>query len=514
MEDLELKLAVTRLEKLLRRMPSEEQKITTKDYNIELRHPIDLTGTKDYDYLIADFSSPLPPYWIHQRNSTVKTYVDELIKLGIKGKDVRRLNFQLACTRMPISLRIWNPLSLVFGSLGIPLGFVVHVRQCGNLTRFSERLGRPSINRPSGKLIWLHASSLGEVKQLTDLATRIQDELDVTVLVTTQTGSSAHWVETTLPNTLYQFAPLDTRSSIQNFLTYWQPDILVIAENELWPHMMQETARAGIMIVQIGARISKTRRRFPKTTGFLISNFSLITCPTKNVQADLIKTGVDDEIIYVSGDARLSRPPLPVDNKWKIDISNEIGPRRVWTAASTHKSDIEIVLDAHQLLSKTLDTLLIIAPRHMTDVFAIQRACFKRKLKFSLRSTCDKIDSSINVYIVDSFNELGTLFCLSKAVYLGGGFGGEGGHNPYEPHAFECYILSGPSVQNYQHAFDHLIDVERASYVSDARDLSRSIQKGWEKMNLGESPPIKPLRHRENSFDTEKEIINILRKMN
>lgn len=62
--------------------------------------------------------------------------------------------------------------------------------------RFGERLGNASIERPEGKLVWLHGASVGEAISLLPLIGAIQEKYgDYTILVTTGTVTSAALLE-------------------------------------------------------------------------------------------------------------------------------------------------------------------------------------------------------------------------------------------------------------------------------------------------------------------------------
>ena len=53
--------------------------------------------------------------------------------------------------------------------------------------------------------------------------------------------------------------------------------------------------------------------------------------------------------------------------------------------------------------------------------------------------------SDCNLYIMDSFGEMGSLFNLT-VNHAGGLFVPKGGHNPLEPAAFGLPIIAGPHI--------------------------------------------------------------------
>lgn len=45
-----------------------------------------------------------------------------------------------------------------------------------------------------------------------------------------------------------QFAPLDIPSTMDAFLRYWRPNIVMLMESELWPNLIMSAARNGVSI--------------------------------------------------------------------------------------------------------------------------------------------------------------------------------------------------------------------------------------------------------------------------
>ncbi len=483
MDDADLRYAAIRLDLGLRRLPFKEGHAVVPGGRIDLEHPTDLEGNKDADYLVARFPRDLPPFWLHRHAGLTDSYARELARQNVAAADVLNWEWRLAKAgqtgEMPWPLTLLRLTLRVLWPVLWLCGVILHLREVGRLSRIGERFGWTNRGRPDCRIVWLHAASLGEAKQLREIIAKLQAEPDVAVVVTTFTASSAAWLAQDCPQAVHQYAPIDTAGCVSRFLDHWRPDTLIIAENELWPEMIVKSAEAGLVLMQVGARPSRTRRRFARSVGFLLNHFAVITCITQKVRGELIDCGVDPARIVLGQDARKATARLPVDERTRQEFARQIGKRNVWVAASTHGSDLDVVLGAHRQLAISAAPLLIIAPRHPRDASGVRTACLRHGFKIAQRSKGEAVADDTDVYIADSFGELGTFFSLTRIVYLGGGLGGEGGHNPYEPAAFGCALLSGPRVENFEHAFQTFRDERIAEFIETPEQLSRSVMAFW-----------------------------------
>ena len=100
--------------------------------------------------------------------------------------------------------------------------------------RLHERLGRAERPRPPGRLVWLHAVSVGESLSLLPLIAALQARPDLSLLVTSGTVTSAELLALRLPaGVIHQFAPVDAPGAVRRFLDYWRPDAGLFVESEL-----------------------------------------------------------------------------------------------------------------------------------------------------------------------------------------------------------------------------------------------------------------------------------------
>ena len=345
----------------------------------------------------------------------------------------------------------------------------LHRRMGADPKRFPERLGQ---NGPDTQqdVIWFHAASLGEVKQIGPLMEYLHQTAQIQILVTTTTATGAEWVAKEMPDAIHRFAPIDTPSAVRRFLSSWSIMAAIHVEGDLWPRLVRETQNRGIPQVLLNARHSRTRDRLPAVFASLFHPFALITCRSKEIAEGFRSLGIPSDRLKVMPDLRLTLPALAALPELQKSLSETIGDRPVWLAASTHPTDESAVLDAHLTVLKSFpETLCIIAPRHPVRAEALLKLANDRKLETAQRSTGDDIRKTTQVYIADTLGELGALYELSPISFLGGSFGSEGGHNPYEPASAKTAIIYGPFVKNFDDAFEALNDAGAALQVNDPK---------------------------------------------
>ena len=341
--------------------------------------------------------------------------------------------------------------------------------------RFPERLGYHG-SQYSDDVIWFHAASLGEVMQIGPLAQHLAQTQRATILATTTTAAGADWVARNMPDAIHRFIPIDTPSAVRRFLNTWSLKVAIFVEGDFGPGLIRQLQQKGVPQILLNARHSRTRARFPAVFASLLAPFSLITCRSQSVAQDMRALGLPDGQIQVVPDLRLTLPKLTAPAGLTGSLSDTIGARPLWLAASTHPADESAVLKAHsEVLKAHADAFLIIAPRHPRRGEPLQQLARDQGFHVARRSLCDEISQSTQVYIADTLGEIGALYALSPIAFLGGSFGEEGGHNPYEPASFGSAILYGPRVKNFADAYTALSDVGAAMIVDEPGQLGHAV---------------------------------------
>jgi len=321
-------------------------------------------------------------------------------------------------------------------------------------TRAPEKLGQPGVARPAGTVIWLHAVGLGEVLALRPLL-QIMGELrpEAHFLVTSTARSSAQVLGQNLPpRVIHQFLPLDGPSFVARFLDHWQPDLSIWSEQDLWPGAIVDTARRGIPLAYINARLTQAGfdRRNKMRSGYknLMQMFALVAAQDPTSAGFLKQLGVTDPQVMPS--LKPAAAPLNVNAASLSAMRDSLAGRSTWVVASSHAPDEAVAIAAHKdVLLSDPNAVMIIAPRAPDRGADICKTVMEAGLGFAQRSRGQSLEKDHQVYVADTLGELGLWYRLAQVALIGGSFGDTEGHNPWEAIVVGCPVMCGPNTSNF-----------------------------------------------------------------
>ena len=333
--------------------------------------------------------------------------------------------------------------------------------------RLAERRGIDGTPRPPGRLIWLHAASVGETMSILPVLPPLA-EVAPTVLLTTGTVTSATLLAQRLDpalvgRVLHRFVPLDVPAWVARFLDHWQPDAAGFVESELWPNLLAACRVRHIPMVLINGRLSERSlarwRRVPRLAQHVLGEFASVQ-PRSETDAERLRA-LGCSRMSAPGDLKLAAPPLPVDETELQRLRELLAGRPVWFVASTHPGEESLVLSAHRALAAEHPLLLtIIAPRHPERGTTIRADAY--------RSRGDGPPTK-GVWVADTLGELGLWYRLAGITVIGRSLlPPGGGQNPLEPARLGCAIAVGPYTSNFT---DHVAMLRAAGALAVVRDV-------------------------------------------
>jgi 3-deoxy-D-manno-octulosonic-acid transferase len=347
--------------------------------------------------------------------------------------------------------------------------------------RLNERLGRATVARPEGPLIWLHGVSVGESLSLLPLIAGLRDRRPgLNILVTSGTVTSAQLLAKRLPDgVIHQFAPVDAPGAANQFLDHWRPDAALFVESELWPNLIVAARRRGVRLALLSARMTEAsaRRwgRAPTTARALLRAFDPILPQDEATAERLARLG---------GEAgprlnlKLVVDAPPVDAELVAALKAGADGRKIVLAASTHPGEEALIADAFRAaLVGGPDALLVVAPRHPERGAQVGAELTAAGFQVARRAAGEPLTPPTTAYVADTLGELGAFYAAADAVVMGGGFAeGVGGHNPLEAARLEAAVVTGPHVFNAREIYAEMLADAAVIEAADADALARHIR--------------------------------------
>jgi len=367
-----------------------------------------------------------------------------------------------------------NLIPTVYGAAGTLAAPVLRVLLARRVTagkeiqaRLPERFGIASLPRPPGRLIWIHAASVGETMSVFSVIEALAGRAQV--LLTTGTVTSAKLAAERLPaHARHQFVPLDITAWVEPFLAHWRPDCAVFVESEIWPTTLRLTDSHGIPRILINASMSARSaaswRKISKFAETLIFGFRWLHVQSTADAANFRLLGAAGILEW--GNLKYAAAPLPYDDAALASLRKTI-PGPVWLAASTHPGEESFVLAAHQELLEKFPTLItIIAPRHPA-----------RGTEFALpRRSLGQPPVAGQPYIADTLGELGLFYRLVPFAFIGGSLAANiGGHNIAEAARLGIPIITGPHTGEISDQTGKLRDAGSLAEITDAASLAAAV---------------------------------------
>lgn len=345
--------------------------------------------------------------------------------------------------------------------------------------RQDERFGIASRPRPAGRLIWIHAASVGEANSVLVLIARLLDSVpDLTVLMTTGTVTSAELMGGRLPDrAIHQYVPVDLPGAVDRFLDHWRPDAVLWTESEIWPNILDGVRTRRIPAALVNARMSeRSFARWRQVAGFagaLLSTFQVTLAQTEGDAERLRRLGATG--VASVGNLKFSAEPPPAEAAPMAELSHALAGRAVWLLASSHPGEEEIAASVHAALAERLPGLLtLVVPRHAHRGPSIAELMHNRGLASVRRATGALPGPQDAVYIADTMGELGLFYRAAPVVCMGGSFVPHGGQNPVEPALLGCAVLYGPHMWNFGEITHQLEEAGGALPLADGNALAEA----------------------------------------
>ncbi len=326
----------------------------------------------------------------------------------------------------------------------------------------AERLGQvpARLRLPERKdpTIWVHAVSVGEVLAVAGLVEELQGRFPqhiVFISTTTDTGQRLARKRFGEANVFY--FPMDFALAVRPYLRALHPELVILAETELWPNFMRLAHGSGARLAIVNARISDRSRpryrRFRGLIGKVLANVDLFLAQTEEDATRLRDIGASAERVRITGNLKFDIPvPVPppiVEGLRKSIRTSGAGP--VLVCGSTVDGEEPLLLKAFEnVLVQHPGVAMILAPRHPERFPAVTELLKQMSIRFCRRSLWNGEPLNGGVFLLDTIGELAALYALADVAFVGGSLVQRGGHNIIEPAQHGVATVVGNHTENFR----------------------------------------------------------------
>jgi 3-deoxy-D-manno-octulosonic-acid transferase len=350
------------------------------------------------------------------------------------------------------------------------------VRFRKDFSTLSDRLGKlklPQLNES----IWVHAVSVGEVKAVERLIPglrRLFPDKPLVLSTVTPAGQALARQRRDVDHTFY--FPIDLPWCVRRTLDCVRPQMVIIAETEIWPNFLRECRSRGVRVVMINGRISdRSFSRYRLVRRWLsrvFEDYAVIGMQSELDRQRIEVLGADPRKVTVFGNLKYDAADSARPISTQLAKFLRAWPR-VWIAASTMPGEEVLVLDAFaKLRMKYSDLRLIIAPRHKERFDTVQDIVRRSGFRCVRRS---ELRGDGEVLLLDTIGELSSVFYYGTVIFMGGSLVARGGHNILEPAWHQRPIVFGPHMENFREMARLFLEANAAVQITKSTQLAPAI---------------------------------------
>ena len=326
-----------------------------------------------------------------------------------------------------------------------------------------------AVERGKGRLVWVHAASLGEFEQGRPVIEKLKEIEPHTKILLTFFSPSGYEIRKNYQGADYiYYLPIDTPSNARRFVEKWKPDAAVFVKYEYWYNYLSELNKHQVPTYLISA-IFRPEQPFFKKWGNLhrrmLGFFTRLFVQDEESVKLLSTIGITH--VQQTGDTRFDRVKQIADAAKRIEkVEAFCNDRRAVVCGSTWPGDEDIILDYINAQEGNYKWIIVpheIGEGHIKDILGKCR-------KLVARYTDETADvTKCQVLVVDTIGVLSSIYRYGSISYVGGGFG-KGIHNTLEAAIYGIPVLFGPKYHKFKEAVD-LIACGGAFSISDKEQL-------------------------------------------
>ncbi|WP_394664852.1 3-deoxy-D-manno-octulosonic acid transferase [uncultured Chryseobacterium sp.] len=312
--------------------------------------------------------------------------------------------------------------------------------------------------KKSDKVIWMHASSLGEYEQGLPVLEQLKERFaDHKILVTFFSPSGyENVVKKKHIADVICYLPFDKKSAVKEFTDQFDVQLFFTVKYDYWYHLLDELKNKGAKTYVISALFYDRQSFFTSYGKWFVQQLQ------KNIDWFFHQTQMSFALAKsigltkssVTGDTRFDRVKQLRYRDNRVDwIKDFIGEDKTVVFGSSWQAEEKIALEVSQ---GSPYAKLIIAPHDLKRVSYLKQL-FPEAILYSEINSGENFNSKI--LIIDSIGLLSKLYSYADVAVVGGGFHDAGLHNILEAATFGVPVIFGNQYRKNPEA-DGLISAD------------------------------------------------------
>ncbi len=337
-------------------------------------------------------------------------------------------------------------------------------------------------------LLWLHASSVGEIKVLERLIMALKktdNKFEYCVSTYTRTGQELARTVFSDARAVFYF-PLDCYFPLRRLFNKFKPDGIVIVETEIWPYFLSFCRIKDIPIILANGRLSeKSQRRyriFKIALKGLFSIYRKFVVQTDTDAKRMEAIGANPDKIIIGGNIKHDSNNIDEQGnsrktvRGKLDIDNDA---TFFIAASTRTGEEEQICKALKQIKRfPRNVKTLIAPRHLERISEVKDILNSFDYSFILYSELnERKQAPDEIILMDRMGVLADLFYGANIAFVGGTLADIGGHNIMEPVLAGTPVLFGPSLNNVRDASEQILANNWGAMIRNGENLTEMLEQ-------------------------------------
>ena len=313
-----------------------------------------------------------------------------------------------------------------------------------------EVSGAPARRRPT---VLVHGVSVGEVAAIRQLVGLLAARTRVVVSSTTDTGFARARATYSSRHAVVRY-PLDLSWMVRRFLDAVRPDVVALAELEVWPNFVTECTRRGIPVCVVNGRLSPSSYRgYRRARAWLRPVFrqlAAVAAQNEGYADRFIDLGVPRDRVRVTDTMKWDTSGRPPPGSRPTDPAAPAPVEALATALDLDRTRPLIVAgstgpgeEKELIATRPPAAQLLLVPRkpeRFDAVAALHPAIRRRSRARSAPS---------DLFLLDTMGELELAYALADVAIVGRSFAPMGGSDPIPAVAAGCATIIGPHHENF-----------------------------------------------------------------